>query len=196
MPDDCRPTPTQLIERWQAGDDAARAGLMEALHGEMRGIARRLMKAERGGHTLQPTAVVHEACLRLLGGDAEARSRGEFLGLATHVMRRVLVDHARRRDTEKRGVGWERVTLNCVQLGHERTAGLVDALDLDAALERLARVSPRQAQVAELRYFGGLSIAETAEVLGVGVSTVKDEWTVARLWLGRELEGHGSGPGP
>ena len=186
-----------LLVKWRAGDDDARTNLLDLLNVEMRRIAGRLMRSERRGHTLQPTAVVNEACLRLLGADASpASTRAEFLGLAAHVMRQVLVDHARKRDAQRRGGDWHRVSIELLDPSSDPSTGLVDALDLDAALERLARLSARQARVAELRYFGGLSIPETAEVLGVGVSTVKDEWAVARLWLQRELGGRDdAGPG-
>jgi RNA polymerase sigma factor (TIGR02999 family) len=190
MTDAGRHDATQLLERWRGGDDGARARLLELLHDEMRGIARRLMRSERKGHTLQPTAVVNEACLRLLGVDASpASTLAEFLGLAAHVMRRVLVDHSRKRDADRRGGDWERVSVELKGTTDDPTAGLVDALDLDDALERLASLSPRQARVAELRYFGGLSVPEAAEVLGVSVTTIKNEWAVARAWLQRELGG-------
>lgn len=188
---------TLLLARWRQGDEDARARLLELLHDEMRQIARRLMRAERKGHTLQPTAVVNEACLRLLGsGGGPAGSRAEFLGLAAHVMRRVLVDHARQRDADKRGGEWQRVSLQHVGSGEHAGAELVDALDLDAALERLAELSPRQARIAELRYFGGCSVEETAEALGVSARTVNSEWSFARLWLRDALSKGDAGPAP
>ena len=181
---------TRLIEQWRAGDDQARARLLALLHEEMRDIARRLMRGERKDHTLQPTAVVNEACLRLLGVQSgPAGSRAEFLGLAAHVMRQVLVDHARRRDADKRGGDWQRVTLSLEERTDDSRIRQIDALDLDAALTRLAALNERQARIAELRYFGGLTTPETAEVLGVAVSTVFAEWSVARLWLAAELRG-------
>src|SRR5947207_107336 len=123
----------------------------------MRGIARRLMKGERRGHTLQPTAVVNEACVRLLGmREGPTGSRAEFLALAAHVMRHVLVDHARKRDADRRGGEWERVSIEIEAVSGDPSASIADALDLDAALERLKTLSPRQASIAELRYFGGL----------------------------------------
>jgi len=183
---------SRLLERWRSGDEDARSALLGLLHDEMRVIARRLMRGERSAHTLQPTAVVNEACLRLLGvGASPASTRAEFLGLAAHVMRQVLVDHARKRGADRRGGDWQRVSVELRGSTDDPGAALVDALDLDVALERLTVLSPRQARVAELRYFGGLSIVEAAEVLGVSIATVKNEWAVARAWLQRELGSSG-----
>lgn len=187
---------TLLLANWRAGDEHAGEEVIAAVYQELRAIARRLMRGERKGHTLQPTGVVHEACLRLLG-DARlpAVSRAEFLGLAAHVMRRVLVDHARKRDSQKRGGNWTRVSLSDGKTEFSGESRLVDALDLDRGLEKLAALDASQAKVAELRYFGGLSNEEIADVLGVSLSTVKRDWTVARLWLERELGG-GREPAP
>ena len=187
----------ELLERWKSGDDAARDRFIEVLHDEMRRIARRLMSRERSGHTLQPTAVVAEACLRLLGTErpTTAQSPGEFLGLAAHVMRRVLVDHARQRDSHKRGGEWRRISI-APDAAAESGVELVDALDLDAALSKLAELSPLQARVAELRFFVGLNVPETAEALGTNPTQVKREWAVARLWLQRELDRPVEGPSP
>lgn len=186
---------TLLLERWKNGDEAARDRFIEALHDEMRAIARRLMSRERSGHTLQPTAVVAEACLRLLGTQRPtiAQSPGEFLGLAAHVMRQVLVDHARKRDSGKRGGAWRRITI-APDAASDSGVELVDALDLDAALTRLAELSPLQARIAELRFFVGLNVPETAEALGTNATQVKREWAVARLWLQRELDCRGKRP--
>ncbi|MEM7246235.1 MAG: ECF-type sigma factor [Acidobacteriota bacterium] len=181
-----------LLQKWQEGDDAARSELLALLYEELRKVARGLMRRERSGHTLAPTAVVNEACLRLLHAeDTPSASRSQFLGLAARVMRQVLVDHSRRRDSDKRGGDWQRVSL-----AHDSESELapsevraVDALDLHRALERLTALSERQASVAELRYFGGLTVPECAEVLGISPTLVKREWQVARLWLKRELEG-------
>lgn len=188
MAEDESSEPTRLIERWQAGDDAARARLIALLYDEMREIARRLMRTERSDHTLQPTAVVHEACVRLLGvAQGPARTRNEFLGLAARVMRQVLVEHARSKGAGKRGSDWKRVSISHREPNEDRTAGLIDALDLDEALGRLAKLSERQARVAELRYFGGMTVGEAADALGVSPSLVHAEWAVARLWLAAEL---------
>jgi RNA polymerase sigma factor (TIGR02999 family) len=188
--------PDRLLEQWRSGDEEARSRLLELLHDHMRSIARRLMRSERSNHTLQPTAVVNEACVRLLGVNASPATTGaQFLGFAAHVMRQVLVDHARARGADRRGGDWQRVSVDLVGATDDQSSDLLDALDLDAALQRLAALSPRQAHVAELRYFGGLSISEAAEVLGVSVATVKNEWAVARAWLHRELDS-GKDPGP
>lgn len=187
---------TLLLERWRSGDSEARGSLIDLLEAELRAIARRLMRGERPGHTLQPTAVVGEACLRLLGTkESPASSRGEFLGLAAHVMRQVLVDHARQHQARKRGGDWVRVSLSH-QWASEPGVDEVDALDLDAALSGLAELSPRQARVAELRYFGGLTITETAAALELGPTQVKREWAMARAWLKRRLRQDGAAPDP
>lgn len=179
-----------LLERWRSGDDEARGRLVTLLHGELRRIAGHLMKSERPGHTLQPTAVVSEACLRLLsGGATPAGNRSEFLGLAARVMRQVLVDHARKRDSDKRGGDWQRVSLAPGQEPAAAGGRTVDVLDLDAALEGLERRSARQARIAELRYLAGMTLDETAEHLGISRTLVKREWVVARAWLKRELGG-------
>lgn len=179
-----------LLERWRTGDEGARDRLVSLLHGELRRIAGHLMKRERAGHTLQPTAVVSEACLRLLsGGATPAESRTEFLGLAARVMRQVLVDHARKRDSDKRGGDWQRVSLAPGQEPAASAERLVDVLDLDAALDGLERRSARQARIAELRYLAGMTLDETAEHLGISRTLVKREWAVARAWLKRELGG-------
>ena len=177
-----------LLERWRAGDGGARDQLVALVHHELRAIAGRLMRGERAGHTLQPTAVVGEACLRLLRGDpGPAGSRAEFLGLASRVMRQVLVDHARKRDSDKRGGGWQRVSLASSSEPAGPSEPLVDVLDLDAALKRLEARSARQARIAELRYLAGMTIGETAKHLGISETLVKREWLVARAWLRREL---------
>jgi RNA polymerase sigma factor (TIGR02999 family) len=160
--------------------------LAELLYPELRQIASRLMRRERSSHTLQPTAIVHEAFLRLV--DARAitwQDRAHFLAIAARVMRRVLVEHARRRNSVKRGRGVEHLTLSEELLpGTGTPPGL---LVIDDVLTRLAAIDARGAQVAELRIFGGLTVRETAEQLGVSPRTVDTDWTTARLWLAREL---------
>lgn len=160
--------------------------LAELLYPELRRIAGRLMRGERPGHTLQPTAVVHEAFMRLVDAQTiEWQDRAHFLGIAAKVMRRILIEHARRRGAAKRGGDAERVTLDeGVVSGDESAVGL---LALDDVLTRLAEIDERGAQVAELRIFGGLTVRETAEQLGVSTRTVNGDWAVARLWLTREL---------
>lgn len=163
--------------------------LLAALYPELRRLAAGLFRKERAEHTLQPTAVVHEAYLRLVSQDgASWRDRAHFLGIAARVMRQVLVDHARTRAAQKRGGDRERVTLtDAAQVG---SGGDLELLDLHQALERFASLDPRASRVVELRVFGGLTVEETAHVIGVSSRTVTDDWAMARLWLAREL-----GPG-
>jgi len=155
---------------------------------ELRRLARIYMARERRGHTLQVTALVNEAFVRLV--DAKGlrwQDRSHFLGISARLMRRVLVDHARARGYQKRGGGARQVTLtDALLVAPERT---VDVIDLDRALEALAVVDARKARVVELRFFGGLSVEETAEVLHVSNDTIKRDWRLAKLWLLRELEG-------
>ena len=182
---------TRLLADARAGDDAALDALMRAVYAELHAIARHHMRGERAGHTLQPTALVNEALLRLLGGEPVAfEDRRHFLRSASRVMRRVLVDHARARNAAKRQ-GGRRVTLSD-DLGAPGPG--VDLLVLDDALERLARAEPRWAQIVELRFLLGLEVEEVAAVLSVSESTVKRDWRFARAWLERELGADGGGP--
>lgn len=180
---------TQLLMVLRAGDERgeqATERLSELLYPELRRIAGRLMQGERAGHTLQPTAVVHEAFVRLVGeGTVEWQDRAHFLGIAARVMRRILIDHARRRGAVKRGGEVDQVTLDEGVVSGEQSA--VGLLALDDVLTRLAEIDDRGARVAELRIFGGLTVRETAEELGVSARTVNGDWAVARLWLTREL---------
>jgi len=187
------PHPTHEVTRWledaRAGDDAARERLLDALYATLRDIARRHMRHERANHTLQPTALVHEAVLRLLGRETLAfEGREHFLRAASRAMRRVLVDHARARRAAKRD-GGVRVTLHD-DAGASASPD-VDLLALDEALDRLAAVEPRWAQVVELRFLLGLEVDEAADVLGVSSATVKRDWRFARAWLERELREDG-----
>lgn len=176
-----------LASPWDGGGTDS---LVPALYGELRRLAHYYLRAERPGHTLQATALVHEVYLRLLSQHGLMWSdRGKFVGVAAHLMRQILVDYARTRHREKRGgKDRQRVALN------EATA-VLDPADsdrwaaLDEALVRLSELSPRQAQVVELRYFGGLTVEEAASVLDVSPKTVKRDWAVARAWLRRELTG-------
>ncbi len=174
-----------LREGGSSGEEATER-LAELLYPELRRIAGRLMRGERRGHTLQPTAVVHEAFMRLVDAQTiDWQDRAHFLGIAARVMRRILIEHARRHGAAKRGGGEDRVTLDeAVVSNPERSVGL---LDLDDVLTRFAQVDNRGARVAELRIFGGLTVRETAEELGVSSRTVNGDWAVARLWLAREL---------
>jgi RNA polymerase sigma factor (TIGR02999 family) len=159
---------------------------MAQLYDELRSLATDYLQRERPGHTLQPTALVHEAYLRLADlKQIRWRDETHFQAAAAGTIRRVLVDHARAKGAAKRGAGRERVTLS----GIEGVAGAseLDLLALDVAIEKLATLDERKAQVVELRFFGGLTIDETAATLGVGTTTVEDDWAFARSWLGREL---------
>ena len=188
--DDSAPPPdvTALLLAWRSGDAGAGERLLPAVYAELHRQAERAMRRENGEHTLQATALIHEAYLRLVDQRrVEWRNRAHFFGIAAQTMRRVLVDHARGRLAEKRGGAMQRVTLGDVGAGPSDDSAL-DVLALHEALERLAALDPDQARLVELRYFGGLGIEETAEALGVSSSTVKREWAVARAWLRRELE--------
>ena len=179
---------SELLRAWGEGDRGALDALVPLVYSELRSQAQRALRREGVGHTLQPTALVHEAFLRLVDQRrAHWESRTQFFAVAAQVMRRVLVDHARTRLSAKRGGGAHQVTLADVGSG-ETNATDVDVLALDEALGRLTTLDSAKARLVELRYFAGLSIAETAEALGVSPSTVDREWAVARRWLRRELE--------
>lgn len=179
---------TRLLQAWSDGDETALAHLMPLVDAELRRLARGCMGRERKGHTLQPTALVNEAFLRLAGArDVRWQDRAHFMGIAARLMRRVLVDHARSRGYQKRGGGAERVPLDDAVL--EAAERPVTVLALDRALEEFATIDARRSQVVELRFFGGLTLEETAGVLDVSVETVKRDWRLARLWLLRELKG-------
>jgi RNA polymerase sigma-70 factor, ECF subfamily len=180
---------TDLLVRWRTGDQGALDALMPLVYAELRNLARGLLRRERDGHTLQPTALVHEAYLRLVRESSGYNNRIHFLGAAATAMRRVLVDHARRRRAVKRGRGERTLDLDR-SLDYGIDPG-VDLLALDQALGRLAERWPTPAKVIELRYFGGLSVAESAELLGVAPITVKRHWAFARVWLYRELSAGG-----
>ena len=178
---------TRLLAAWHQGDTAATDELMAAVYDELRRIAYGYLRQEREGHTLQPTALVHEAYLRLVDDkQVNWRSRAHFYGVAAKVMRRVLVDHARTHAAAKRGAGMEALPLEAV--GEIAVPGGVDYVALDGALQSLARIAPRQSEVVELRFFGGLTAQEVAEALQVSERTVMGDWQFARSWLKRELE--------
>jgi RNA polymerase sigma-70 factor, ECF subfamily len=179
---------TGLLHAWGAGDGAALDALLPAVYDELRRQARRALRRERVGHTLQPTALVHEAYLRLVDQThAQWESRSQFLAVAAQAMRRILVDHARTRGRAKRGGGATPVTLADADAPAESASG-VDALALDEALTRFAVLDPRKARLVELRFFAGLSIPEAAAALDISEATAGREWAVARAWLRRELE--------
>jgi RNA polymerase sigma factor (TIGR02999 family) len=181
---------TELLRAWSDGDDGALERLTPLVAAELRRLARAHMRRERLGHTLQTTALMNEAFLRLT--DARRirwQDRAHFLGIAARLMRRVLVDHARSRGYVKRGGGARRVTLDEGAVSSGEPA--LDVVALDRALEALAAVDARKSRLIDLRFFGGLSVEETAEVLQVSPDTVKRDWRLAKLWLLRELEGDG-----
>jgi len=178
---------TRLLIAWNEGDRAAVERLMPLVYAELRGIAERQFRRERAGHTLQPTAVVHEAYFRLVDQTRVTwKNRGHFYAIAAQAMRRILIDHARSRQAEKRGGREERVTLD-VGIASPEPANDIDLLALDEALLRLKELDEPQARIVELRFFGGLSIEETAQVLETSASSVKREFRSARAWLFHEL---------
>lgn len=177
---------TELLRAWGAGDAGACDALVALVYAELRRQAQRALRREGEGHTLQATALVHEAWLRLDGQrDARWESRSQFLAVAAQMMRRVLVDHARTRHALKRGGSVAQVTLS--EANQVAAPDTVDVLALDDALARLALFDPRKARLVELRYFAGLSIPDAAAALGISPATVGREWAVARMWLRREL---------
>jgi len=173
---------TALLKAWSNGNVAARDLLMPLVYEELRRRASAYLRRERPGHTLQPTALVHEAYLRLVDQRRVAwQNRAQFFGVAAEMMRRILVDHARAKLTAKRSGMLSRVTLDPDVAVAQPVD--VDVLDLDSALDRLASVDARKSRIAELRFFGGLSLKETGEVLNVSLTTVERDWQVARAWL-------------
>jgi len=177
-----------LLRAWSLGDRSALEQLIPLVERELRRLARGYMARERKGHTLQPTALVHEVFLRLVQGTTlRYQDRAHFLGIAAKLMRRVLVDHARTRGFQKRGGGAVRVPLEEDLLS--APAPDLDVVALDRALTAFAAIDPRKSRVVELRFFGGLSVEETAAVLEVSTDTVKRDWRLARQWLLRELSG-------
>lgn len=177
---------TDLLVRWRSGDREALDALMPLVYEELRHLARHYLRLERPDHTLQSTALVHEAFVRLVGQNPpEWKSRAHFYGVAARLMRQILVDHARNHGAAKRGGDSIKLTLN-EALVHSKVKD-VDILALDDALNNLAQINAQQSQIVELRFFSGLSIEDTSEVLGVSPATVKRGWTVARAWLFREM---------
>ena len=177
---------THLLQAWRKGDDEALERLAPLVYQDLRALARSHLRRERAGHTLQATALVHEAFFKLLGQRSPWHNREQFFAVASRIMRRVLVDHARARAAMKRGADAPRIELED-SLAVASEARSLDLLDLDRALERLAALEPRLARVVELRYFGGLSVEEAARVLECSDRTVKRDWSFARAWLLREL---------
>jgi len=178
-------SPTELLLAWGRGEEAALERLMPLVHSELHRLARHYMARERPDHTLQPTALVNEAYLRLMEiSHVQWQNRAHFLAVAARVMRRILVDVARAHRNQKRGGGFERLELDETLASTERPIELVA---LDEALDRLKAINPRQSEVVELHFFGGLTLEEAADVLEISRDTVKRDWRFAKLWLLREL---------
>ena len=179
---------TDLLVAWRGGDESALPQLIPLVYTELRRLAHRQMRHERGGHTLQTTAVVNEAYMRLIDlARVRWQDRAHFFAMSARLMRRILVDHARARNQLKRGGGAQQVTLDESLIG---TAVPMDLVALDDALQTLAKIDPRKSQVVELRMFGGLSVDESAAALQVSATTVMRDWRMAKAWLRRELQGH------
>jgi RNA polymerase sigma factor (TIGR02999 family) len=174
---------TELLARWSQGDVAAREALMPLVYDELRRVARRKLAGQRSNHTLQATALVHEAYMRLVNRKQTYwQDRAHFFALAAQMMRQILVDHARSHNAAKRGGEAISVTLDEESPGSEGTIN-VDLIDLDTALKKLATLDARQSQLVELRFFGGLSIEEAAQAVNISPATGKREWATARVWL-------------
>ena len=177
---------TRVLKSWRAGDSEAAAQLMPLVYEELRRLARNYLRRERGDHTLQATALVHEAYLRLVDDDSvNWQNRAHFYGIAAKLMRRILVDHARARNAAKRGGMAEKVSLD--EARDLPPAGANDLVALDGALQDFAKTYPRKSEVVELKFFGGLEAKEIAEVLAISEKTVLRDWQFAKLWLCREL---------
>jgi RNA polymerase sigma factor (TIGR02999 family) len=176
---------TQLLEAMHDGVPGAAERLLPLVYSELHRLAKAYMRRERPDHTLQPTALINEAYLRLLGEPIDWKNRGHFIGIAANVMRRVLVDYARAHNADRRGHGARQVELrDDLALSPER---LEEVVLLDDLMTRLALSNPRQARVVELRYFGGLSVEQIAHLLEIAPRSVKRDWALARIWLAREL---------
>jgi RNA polymerase sigma factor (TIGR02999 family) len=177
---------TQLLIRWSRGDQEALGQLMPLVYDEMRRLARGYLNRQGGSPILQPTVLVHEAYLRLINQkDVEWQGRAQFFGLAAKIMRELLIDHLRHQQAIRHGGGAEQVSLSHAEPMGQLTS--FDLLALDEALDRLAALDPQHSRIVELRFFGGLTIEETAEALGVSSATVERNWNLARAWLHREL---------
>ena len=179
---------TQLLEEWSNGNQAALEKLMPLVYAELRRLAHGYMRHERVGHTLQTSGLVNEACLKLIEQSrVQWQNRGHFFGIAAQIMRRVLVDHARTRQYAKHGGGGHRVSFDDARMFLPERGG--DVVALDEALTELAGFDARKSQIVELRFFGGLSIEETADVLQVSPGTVMRDWTLAKAWLRKAITG-------
>ncbi len=178
---------TELLVRWRGGDRKALDALMPLVYAELHRLAKTYLQRERPGHTLQSTALVHEAYVRLAGQNTpQWQNRAHFFGVAAQLMRQILVDHARGHRADKRGGGALKLTL--LEATEQAQPVDVDLVALDDALKSLAAIDPQQSRIVELKFFAGLSNEDTSEILGISTSTVKRDWVVARAWLFRELE--------
>ena len=183
----------ELLADAGRGEAAALTGLTSLVYDELRALAAAYLRRERAGHSLQPTALVHEAFIRLIDSSGiKATDRRHFFAIAANTMRRVLVEHARTRGAAKRGGGQQRVTLTGIQ--DAKPDADFEVVALDEALKKLAALDERQARIVELRFFGGLEVEEVADLLGVSKRTVEGDWTLARAWLYRELAAPGAKP--
>ena len=181
-------SPTELVQQSLLGNRDAADQLIQAVYDKLHALAKELLRHESPAHTLQPTALVNEAYLRMVDQNrVDWKGTTHFYAISARMMRRILVDHARGKKREKRGGGRERIKLTediCVANRDDE-----DVLDVDDAINKLSKLNPRQAEVVELRFFGGLSVAQVAEALGVSKRTIESDWTVLRAWLRRELSG-------
>lgn len=178
---------TKLLLDWNAGDQRALDQLMPLVYDELRRLASSYLRRERADHTLQPTALVNEAYLRLIDqANVQWQSRTQFFGIAANLMRQILVDHARKHSAEKRG-GADRHKLSLTQADRIAEQPEIDLLALNEALEELSRMDEQQARIVELKFFGGLTIEEISEVMGISHATIERDWKMARAWLRREL---------
>ena len=178
---------TQLLVKWAEGDEKALDKLMPLVYDELRRVASNYLRRERQNHTLQPTALVNEAYMKLVDQKAHWQNRAQFYGVAAQLMRRILIDHARQHQAAKRG-GTHQQRLSITSARAIVDTPEVDLLAVHEALEELKQFDPQQERIVELRFFGGLSIDETAEVMGLGHATVERDWKMARAWLRKKLE--------
>ena len=186
MPERPTTSVTEMLARARTGDSGALADVFPLIYDELRRLAQHQLRREPDGHTLSPTALVHEAYMRLIDYTrTEWANRAHFMAVASTAMRRILVDHARGHRSLKRGGALQRVSIDSIELGAGERAELLVAID--EALDRLKQVEPRQAQVVECRFFGGMTEEETAEALGMGLRTAKRDWAKAKAWLYREI---------
>ncbi|HTZ97270.1 MAG TPA: sigma-70 family RNA polymerase sigma factor [Terriglobales bacterium] len=176
---------TQLLQQWTGGDQKALDDLMPLVYKELRRLAHYQLQSERPDHSLQSTALVHEAYLRLVGGQpVELQNRAHFIAIASRAMRQILVDYARSRKADKRDGG---IRIDCDDLADLPIKGDAELLALDNALSELSRIDPRQSKIVEMKFFGGLSAPEISQVLGISRATVDRDWAIARVWLHRQM---------